>query len=67
MNQSDELSITTVSLRNITFNFYFCKWLSLYATSRKVAGSSPDYVIAFFFSIYLILLAPQYLWGLLIL
>jgi hypothetical protein len=30
-------------------------WLRHYAISRKVAGSRPDEVITFFFSIYLIL------------
>jgi hypothetical protein len=36
-----------------------------YATSRKVAGWIPDEVISFFFSVYLILPAALWLWGLL--
>jgi hypothetical protein len=41
---------------------FFISWLRGYATSRKVAGSSPDDVIGFF-SIDLILLATLWPWG----
>jgi hypothetical protein len=37
-------------------HFKVMYWLKRYATSLKVAGSKPDEVNEFFFSIYLILL-----------
>jgi hypothetical protein len=36
-----------------------------YATSQKVAGLSPNEVTDYFFSIYLIVPAASWLWGLL--
>jgi hypothetical protein len=55
-----QLLSSAVTARNKTDEM---NWLRHYATSRKVAGSIPDEVIGFFFSIYLILPAAPWPWS----
>jgi hypothetical protein len=47
-------------------NYLYCSWLKQYDTSSEVSGSIPDEVIERF-SIYVILPAALWLWGLIIL